>query len=337
MKELNRSSWHKSSNPDSLPPILIGGVSHPCKSLKSAGCDYLTVSMSGENADALRAVHPANNDDKAPTFTGYKFSELRSTLGGFTDRHWGAYTPSKKKGDLCELWAWRGATALCAENLINETNVQPSELFECTRFDMAFDYVCDMDFRPVDLRDSWETVWGKDGLDLKPEVAGCDRTCEHTAYLGGRTSDRRIKIYRKDLERKSGSPTVRIELTLKGVFAQEIFIEFLKQKREAVVKCATHILTMTGFEAVDEIEDVVLREPKAPVAIAHSISAMIDQYGKTLAVAVKLGVDLESLVEVRKTQLSRKGIYRWGKSMKEARGIGVEKIDSIAMDLVLNK
>ena len=329
-------SPEKSSSGDP-PPLLIGGVRQPQASLLCAGCDYLTVSMSASMAEILKGAFPLAREQSPMHFKGFKFHEMRASLGGACDRHWGPHTGSKVRGKDFELWGWRGEVASGAlYSIRNGAGIlNTSELFVATRFDMAFDFHCDPDLSPMSVRDAWAAVW-REELRLRGRIAGEDSSADHTAYIGGMTSDRMIRIYRKDLERGFGIPTLRVELVLKGEFAQEALEKSLENDRIGVDCCAAHVFAMTGCEFLDHLHPVRLRTPKKKVPIAATLAAMVEQYSLVLTVASELGIDLDSLTGARARQISRATRYKWKRALEEAREAGGEEIRRAALDLVLN-
>jgi len=99
---------------------------------------------------------------------------------------------------------------------------------------------------------------------------------------------------------------------------------------------AGHIEMMTGFQCVENIENVPHRVAKAPVALASTIAAMIESYAKVEFACREMGLDLSSLWDARIDQASRMSRSRWKRSIKKAVQVGNEAVMQEAMDLILN-
>ncbi len=210
---------------------------------------------------------------------------------------------------------------------------------------MAFDYHCDEVLDPESLLKAWEPVWS-DEVGLEAGVAGHGDPKSYTRYIGGMTSGRRLRIYRKDLERGGGDALLRVELVLKGELAHSILWEMLcvkagscdqwRRDLAAVEHAAGHVVEMTGFFPVPEWENVPMRVAKPRVKIAATIAAMATQYVKALAICEAMDIDLQPLVEARKVQLSRASKHRHKKALEEAEESSAAEIQAQALDLVLN-
>jgi len=291
--------------------------------------------MSGREAEKLQAQTRRSDEQDPIHFKGYKFHEFRDVLGGQCDRHWGAHTPSKTKGPDCELWAFRGERGLMTGTMLRQAGIGPSDEASCTRFDMAFDFHCEVDLRPVALRDSWARVW-RDELRLKGQIKGEDGSCDHTAYIGGGSAMRQIRIYRKDIERGRGAPTLRVELVLKGEWAEAAHGALMRCDQDAVKLCASHVLTVTGFLPVPDFDNIPLRTPAAKVPIAASIAYMLRTGAKALRVAADLGLDLLPLLELVERQQSKSTRGRVKRAGKEAAEAGLDAVRADIQDLLLN-
>jgi len=310
--------------------------------LISAGCDWASVSVSGDGIKALMEYSlPSANGDCQSYWKGYREHETRCLkYCGVCDRHKSPYQKSREHGFMYELWNWRGEQALRIGCGLNDVPELKRSDIRCTRLDMKFDFQFweDASVRPMDIRDGWKAVW-QDEKGLKGEISGEDGTPEHTAYIGGKASGRRIRIYRKDIKDPqhypgAGGSIIRIELVLKDEWAQKALYCLMDDREAGVRMCAGHIQEMTGWSPLPAAGEIPLAEPKEKSDMGRRIAAVVKQYGLVLAACERNGIDLSSLLKAHVKQGRRSAYYRYQGMNRECEEMGAERILSAASDLL---
>jgi hypothetical protein len=358
MKEVHSNVCKEQTTKDAgtgqeLPPILIGGVKQLHERLICGGCDWLSLSVFGESIASLEQYSVVKNDKDAPTFMGFKMHELRAFIGSTADRHYMPHSKSPKHGHRYELWNWRGEQArsigpaisggwwqtindTVAKGDLDRDSAVKTEGMRATRVDIAFDLHCTAECRPVDLRDGCADVWRVE-RGMQGEIGGQDGTPEHTAYIGGRSAERRIRIYRKDIESPwmyDGMHVMRVELVLKEQFAREAFWTMLSGEQAFLEAAAAHIEDMTGMRVAPVVGEIPTREAKEMPELAAAVAAMIRQYGPLLFILKETGTSVDRLVSHRVNGLSRTSRWRLKKKLKQARAAGSASIEQGAYDLL---
>lgn len=208
-----------------LPPPMTnrGGVTENTQtrieqigSLLGIGVDWLTFTAGPELAADL--VAETRLDEKGEGgAVGFQRRERRECLGGVCTRKWEPTQASRAYGDRYESWEWSGGNGRpwAVGRLLGHPGGHP------TRVDVAFDLEVAPDFSPERLLERCEAerlarfklgVSGEDGINSR--------------YIGGKTADVRVCIYRKDLEQAAfgweHGPVLRVECRMKGDHAQRV-------------------------------------------------------------------------------------------------------------------
>ena len=258
-------------------------------------------------------------------FAGLGFNHCR--------RGFGPHTKSKKWGHDYESWTFSGESALLGAKLIRYLEIDHTEA-KCTRADCAFDYFCDSSLTPTGFRDAHSDHW--ENLGLIPGISGEGELKAHSAYLGTLNSERRICIYRKDIESPYSYPypTLRVEMRLRGDFAQGAFYALGLGDQAFAKRCGGHVLQMMGFQPIADDCEIPIRESKPKTKFASALAAMVDQWCDVLTVANREGIDLEKLCNRRLARSSPMAKSRRRARTKEVREAGKEQIEAEALAII---
>lgn len=287
---------------DSRPPLLIGGVLHTGVSLlKGARIDYLNLSVSAEGASNLRKVCVSSSESGKPLAGFYGQHEWRKTLGGSCGRHWDPDTPSKALGPLNELWVWQGSVADSFVSFMAPTLPLTSSVCSSTRIDIAFDFECDQEYRPVRFGYECKEWIEAQRLGHRPFPADEAFASYYVGSLKSRT--KLLRIYRADLKHGLIAPTLRIELELHGELADKLWKADNISGRYRMA--AAIIEDMTGAKVVSDIGEVPRLESKPMTEGEESVCAMIEIWAGALHECIEAGVDLGRLVELQIEKQSR--------------------------------
>lgn len=339
----------------SIPPLLTGGVLQMQDIAKSKGIDWLSLSVS--TSSALHLLERTKKLDGPPKyFKGFGIHELRECWGGQCQRHYGPHSKSLKWGKDYELWSWTGENARssfeytsgqCSGVLPNLREIKGAK---CTRVDVAFDIRCTKDVSPTDIVNACRETIESQGIKCGTYSEG-DIVAE-TRYIGTSTSERRIRIYRKDIQSptlitldasESGKdyyempPRLRIELVLKRDMAEALYKVSIENEEEAYRIAAQHIYEMCGIVLSDDMGAV----PKIPKSedsgLAEKIAHMVNQYGEVLDLIDNKGVSLKTLLSCRRNKISRMSLHRAKKGREKASGLTSAQIEASALAFYDNR
>jgi hypothetical protein len=159
----------------------------------------------------------------------------------------------------------------------------------------------------------------------------------NTCYVGAASSERRLRIYRKDLQDESYKaaygPCMRVEVVLKGDYARAAWksAQAASQgyEQRLAQAASAHISDMTSG-ALTMLQDAELPPTMAPATSspAESIAAMVRQYWSWLGVCESLGVDLAELVEQQRQAVGRETAWRHKQRLAQAREQGSESLSA---------
>lgn len=267
---------------------LGSGVSGRLGRLFGVGFDFLTVTVGPESRDFL--LGQSQFVEAGYGQRGFGRSEERAVMGGKAWRKMDPHAESKVFGLEYESWEFSGGTASWpARQLVGRVDVRPS------RIDLAFDFECDDSLRPDDLLAEWRPHFLHRGY--KPGISGEGDV--NTCYIGSRNSERRIRIYRKDLQKDAIAallgPVMRVELVLKDRQACSLWAVH-DNDGAAERAAAAHVLHITGFRAMDDAGDIPPLVDLDMVADpAQGVMEFVKRDAGTLCAFVDAGIDIEAL------------------------------------------
>ena len=312
----------ESSSSSSDPPLLKGGWRMCPTLLSSVSLDWLTVTMPALTAELL--VESSDLEEVGGARPGFASSEKRRLLNFECWRRFDPWREHAKWGTDYESWEWSGEKASNTERWLRGKEMK------ATRVDIAFDFDVPERVTPENFMEGCERACKSRGLVLG--VAGADGV--NTRYIGSSRSDRRIRIYRKDLQqlvwKTVTGPTLRVELILKGDPAAR-FWEVWDEDRDLAKRLASrHVRDMCGEQLLDDdLVEIPQRERVAGMDEAEGLFTFVRQMGPKIAGYTKAGIDLVGLCEMRLLDLNRRSRSRHAKQvegMKREGGPAIEKL-----------
>jgi len=288
--------------------------------------DWLTGSVSSADAEAILMPH-TEPDEPGTARPGFRRSERRLTLGGRVWRRLEPLQPSKRFGDDYESWEFDGCQAAHGVDLMARCD-RP----KVTRIDLAFDF----SVRDVTARELVETIID-DREDVKtPQGFGVGESGQRphlTMYIGSMSSDRRIRIYRKDVQSPHFAfgcgPIMRVELMLKGRQAHAFWQVFGDDRQAGYAAAAAHIREMSGLIVADDIGTVPEFVAAEIPDDAQRLFTFLEQHGTTLHEFASSGVDLAALAAQRCESISRMTRHRSKQRTERLRAAGPKLVEQI--------
>lgn len=255
--------------------------------------DFLTVSMGEEDAAFMRSrsrlVEPGAGRP------GFARSELRDVMGGQAWRRWEPRQPSKLWGLEYESWEASGSSAWGVAFDLRGRKVRPS------RVDVAWDFEAFDDLTADQVAESIAAECERRGFGLG--ISGENGV--NTRYIGSRKSERRIRIYRRDLKDPAlafaQGPILRVELVLRRDLAEAWWPVFCDDLDGAWAAAAAHVYEMTGRAVQPEIGQIPeLQRVDEAVDAAQMVLQFVQQHASMIGAIQDAGVDLFTLAgEVR--------------------------------------
>ena len=311
----------------------VGKIDNGGRLIELIGCnyDYLTITTARQMSDYLSGVTKLK--ESFGKQQGFSNVEKRFCLGGDCSRRFNPVSPSNDWGLDYESWLFTGLVADDNVRLLLKCDA-PSRL---TRLDIAFDYSCPADYYPKDfIEDVRANIYGKYGI----ETAGNEIT--GTRYIGSRQSDRYIRIYRKDLEDK------QVEMQLGPVMRIELVI----QNTSSYCQCAWNSIRSNGYysgiqyasmmcHALFQLmpipfDETIFPEPieKPESGIIKKVFSLVDQRGNCILAALKAGIDLQGLCELKRFKASSSALSRFKELETDIRAVGADVITEAAANLL---
>jgi len=306
------------------PPFANRGVDTH-EHLASICIDWLTVSLGLDDIAGLMEGSKRDADDKATT--GFKASEKRQAPGGVVWRRTDPHQESKAWGYGYESWEAPGTAALWLASELRSIDSRPS------RVDIAFDLA---DGRTADdLLESCRPHFTRkrltDGISGQAGI--------NTRYIGGQQSERRIRIYRKDLQSESWAvlhgSTLRVELVLKDRQAHAFWeVWQAGDEHTAYAVAAGHIQEMSGLELMADVREVPQLAPVEQSSAAERVAQFIRQNAGTFVAIRDAGINLNALADAQLSNASRMTQHRSGALHAEIQSGGHEQVQHLA-ELIL--
>jgi hypothetical protein len=295
--------------------------------LYGKGLDYLTLSMSAEVARDWMPL--TGRVDAGRPRPGFRSSEKRAHVGGTGWRRWEPSVESKRWGLAYESWEWDGTDAVVPARWFRGRDVRPS------RVDVAWDFSVPYELLADDVAER-AGMWMR-AKDIKGGVAGEGNV--NTRYIGAKGSDRRLRIYRKDLQLESWlmefGPTLRVELTLKGDHAAAWWNVWASDELNAIDVAAGHVYDLVGFDvqpgraAVPALS--VLDEAVDP---AQGVFSFIRQYSTIIDACSEAGIDVFGLVAEHQANRSVSSAWRRKQWLEKILSVGVDRVESAVRAII---
>lgn len=306
------------------PPFANRGVDTPYP-LFNVSVDWLTASLGVDDAQPL--LDRSSHESEGQARPGFKQSEKRLFPGGYVWRRTEPRQESNRWGKRYESWEASGTSASWLARELKAIDSRPS------RVDIAFDLNSDRTSDEVleDLRPQFESRGLLDGISGQGGV--------NTRYIGGQQSERRIRIYRKDLQDEAWShlygPTIRVELILKGKQAAAWWDVWRDSDDSGAFRvAAAHIREMSGLDLIgDEVELPEL----LPVEQSHAakkLAQFIRQHAGTLVAFMDAGINLGTLAREQLVMASRMTRYRSSSLTAEVQRLQPSQVERLARALL---
>lgn len=286
------------------------------------GVDWLSVTTGPEASAGLEGWTIFGEEGRPQR--GFLGSEERVCLGGRCWRKMGPRQPSKRWGREYESWEWSGsATAWAASRwLRGREDVKP------TRVDVAFDFEVPDGLRAEVVAAAIAPHLAARGITPGIVGEGDDFTC----YAGAKSSEIRVRIYRKDLKDSAWlidlGHTLRVEVVMKGETAEAWWQTWQRSEQQAYAVAADHVLRLTGLQMQAEIAEAeALGNTTSASDFAQLCFEFVAQYASHLEAADRVGVDLPALSREWMQGWARDTWRRHGRRLQLCEGLDAGDVE----------
>lgn len=320
------------------PPVLTGGLTQPvpeqrgggeslCGDPVGVGVDFLTVSMGLEDAAWLRG-RGRLLDDGGPR-PGFLRSQLWEVMGGQAWRRFDPRQPSKLWGLDYESWEASGSASWCLARDLRGRVVRPS------RVDVAWDY----EVPPEVLADEAAApfIEGARRKGFGSGISGHGGV--NTLYIGSPNSERRIRVYRRDLRDPAvlfvQGPILRVEVVLRGDVARAWWPVYAASESAGFAAAAAHVFEMTGRRVQPEVGAVPeLAERPAAIDAAQMVLHFVEQHASMIDAIGHAGIDLFGLAGLVRQGWSQRTVYRHRQRVAALVSAGGDRVESIVRVMI---
>lgn len=268
------------------PPLLTGGSIHLYPRF-SRGIDFLTFTAPEVTGRELEGWTEFEEEGTGRA-DGFRRSERRLTYGGRCWRRLEPVTASRAYGLAYESWEWDGAPADLAAKFLRGREGKPSHL------DVAFDFEVPDELTADVVAASIAEHVKRQGL--KPGINGEGE--DRTHYVGARTSERRLRIYRKDLQKgdlwraMNLPPVLRVELIAKKRVSHALWQKWCDCDEAFYVACAGEVERLSGLLVQAEFEHLPVLSMPDELEPAAQFAQFIEQYAGQLTLWDEAGIDV---------------------------------------------
>lgn len=335
------------------PPIANRGVGEPqtpdniqtnplsCLSPGRVSIDWLTYTLRSDRAAQIIGRYDAMSERAGLTtkaggaIRGFRQSENRACLGGWFWRRWDPVTESNMYGDSYESWE---ASGDAAGGLASDLRATPGY---ATRADVAFDYFGGKSMETLKPEHVIMPQVKPESISDNPKIkmktnegfivgfrgeGGCN-----TGYVGTRSSDRMVRLYRKDQQSEGFAdwlgPCLRTEIELRGEHAKAFWAIYRDDPDQAYRAAAAHIEAMLG---VNPMPGGTVPELPAPPELSEvdSLYAFITQTAAREEAYRARGIDLGRLRHLRVSNLGQQALDRLEAIERRLRAIDPDALES---------
>lgn len=280
----------------------------------STSVDFLTITLgSGQVADLLAETVVS---EAGHAVRGFGRSERRECLGGLCWRRWEPSQAASGFGHDYESWQFSGASSSVYAGRLAGRG-RPS------RVDVAFDFVCD---RRLYVRRFFRRIRSLVRPRVVPEWSekGDDATC----YLGARSSDWRIAIYRKDVQQgplwdEAFPPVLRIEARMGGDLARDFWAAWSREAAAGFSMVAGRVESWLGVSVADEQSEWVEVVKPEEFDPAQRLLAFFEQNGAVLDECRRAGVPVFELAAIASGRRCRVSRWRSEARLRQLVAVGV--------------
>lgn len=307
------------------PPLLTGGSLHLYPHF-SRGIDYLTFTCPEVIGRAL-CEWTEFDEDGSGKAEGFRKSERRLTLGGKCWRKMEPVSSSRAYGFAYECWEWDGAPAHLAAQWLSRREGRPSHI------DVAWDFEVPPGLTSDVVAES--IAAHIEAAGLKPGING--EGIDRTHYVGARSSERRLRIYRKDLQKGdlwkalNLPPVLRVELIVKKRVAHAAWAKWVESEEAFFSSCAGEVQRMTGLTVQGEWDQLPTLSLPGEVEPAAQVFQLLLQYGSIISDLDSAGLPLLELA----AEFDGAATSRMARSRRRRRRQSLQALDmSYIVDLV---
>jgi len=197
---------------------------------------------------------------------------------------------SKRWGMKYECWEFPGVASSRVVQLLAGRGGA-----KCSRIDVCFDLPCHPDF----TADHWAELVKPhhEHLGFKDGVVGVGGV--NTRYIGVQSSDKQIRIYRKDLKDPAFAefvgPTLRVEIVFRADQAVLFWQLFQSDPEVAKLAASSVIHAMTGFQPLPGHAEFPVFVRPEPFDEAQKVLVFVRQNGPQALAWHDAGIDVVAL------------------------------------------
>lgn len=301
------------------------------------GVDFITASMSTEVAAWF--LERGRLVEAGVARPGFARSERREVMGGRAWRRWEPHQPSKLWGLGYESWEAEGDAARgFGFDLRDLCRAKPGLVVRPSRVDVAWDFEVPSWVTADHVAERVEPWAERRGF--ASGISGQGGV--NTRYIGSPNSERRLRVYRRDLRDKGLAfmygPRLRVELVLRDDLARAWWGVHVRDDREAWAAAAAHVEEMTGHRVQPEIGDVpALESASEAVDAGQMVFQFIEQNAATLDAIAAAGIDLFELVGLKRGTWSRMTAHRHRERVDLLTRVGADAIEGVVRAMILGK
>ena len=316
-----------------VPPLTNRGVSRQVTlgPALTRGVDFLTVSMPSNLGLTMRLRDVWSHIQTHGYQQGFKLNERLTGPGGEVVRRWDPQQASKRWGTAYESWQMSGAGAT---GLARRLRGQDCKF---TRGDVAWDFECQDDYTPESLLDELG------GWTLPYTLGVAGENGVFTRYIGGKQSERMIRIYRKDRQDPVAALTfgahLRVELVLKGSEAERWQQAWDISDDEGYGAAAAIVEHMTGWRPQGDIAQIPERKADKRSAVVAGVLTFLDQYALQLAACNEAGIPITELawLKVMVGEHHQRQRTRFDREVQRLKEAGPSEVTTAVRDILQAK
>lgn len=301
----------------------------PGRELLWKGVDFFGATVPPGIAASLVDHMVQCTDGKA--LRGFERSAEYLCPGGKLWRRWEPVTASPRWGKAYE---YLEAAASPSEWLAERLAASVSEI-RSTRLDLATDWIADGCPAPVDLVRQFADHNNRTRNGVVCHVRGGGPDWKHTWYVGAPGAERRLRIYRKDVEDpglyfepdpdgeyRQGVAIMRVELELRTPHAHPMYELWSAGEPATWSAFGRHFFDLTGATLPLPVGDIPPVERRSNVEAIQTLFHLFRSYAPQLDTMYEVGFDVGEIArfvaEKPQDRSNAKRRKRWKRSLQAA-------------------